>query len=501
MNVEFVSYGLMKRLFLTFFLMSSTWMMAQTTDESSKPNNPIQYYAESMLKLGVLRHAPFSFYVKNLETDECVADVNGDMSMPAASTMKLVTTAAAIKILGSNYHFETQIAYSGEIDTINCTLNGNLYVIGGGDPTLGSKYYTDPEFKREFLEIWAEKVYEAGIHHINGRVIVDGSIYKYQGVPSGWSWSDLGNYYGAGPSGIVIFDNLIELHYNTGANVGDSTYIDCMEPYIPNVQWKNNVTSAKSSRDNAYVFGAPYSNYWYIDGSLPMNSEDFVVKAAMPDPEMIMAVEFDQMLEQHGVHVKYYPSTNRLLSLDSSYKKLKTTTIHTHKSPSLLSIINLTNRYSVNLFAEQILCQLSVKRYGYGSTYNGALVASAYWKSKIDASALFMTDGSGLSRSNAVSAHFYTDMLDYMKSNSAFKNSLAIAGKSGTMSNMCRGTAAYGRVIGKSGTMTRMKAYAGYVNSKTGKKLSYAMIINNYNCYTSTVKKHFEKLMVKMAEY
>ena len=190
-----------------------------------------------------------------------------------------------------------------------------------------------------------------------------------------------------------------------------------------------------------------------------------------------------------------------MLILDTNYTKPLQKTIHTHYSPSLTSIINWTNERSVNLFAEHLLCQISVKRNGYGSTYNGTLITQAYWKSKFDASGLFMTDGSGLSRSNAVNSKFFIELLSYMKSSKLLKNSLAIAGKKGTMASIGRNTSASGRVIGKSGTMTRMKAYTGYVTTKTGKHLAYAMIINNYNCRTADVKKYFQALMIKMAEY
>ena len=127
-----------------------------------------------------------------------------------------------------------------------------------------------------------------------------------------------------------------------------------------------------------------------------------------------------------------------------------------------------------------------------------------YWSSKIGANALNMTDGSGLSRSNSVSAKFLVDMLVYMngtKSSGKLKESMALAGKRGTMSSMLRGTTGSGRVYGKSGTMTRMKSYAGYVDSKSGKKLAYAMIINNHHCSNTQVRKYFEQLMVKMSVY
>jgi D-alanyl-D-alanine carboxypeptidase/D-alanyl-D-alanine-endopeptidase (penicillin-binding protein 4) len=465
-------------------------------------HNPIQDYAVSMLSFSTLKHAPFSFYVKDLSSKKVIADVNSQMSIPAASTMKLVTTSTAIKILGTKYRFTTKLAYSGAIDTATQTLNGDLYIIGGGDPTLGSKYYNKSGHERDFLKKWADTLCAMGIQEINGRVIGDASIYAYQGVPGGWVWSDLGNYYGAGPSGLTIFDNMIKLHFNTGDSIGGQTSLTCIKPFIPNFQLRNTVKSTKSKKDNAYVYGAPFSNFWTVRGSIPFNNDDFVVKASMPDPEYICAIELDYELNQAGIKTKYQPKGYQQLLFDSTFVKPQLNVIYKHYSPSLTSIINLTNQRSVNLFAEHLLCQLAVKRNGYGSTYGGTLIVQAYWKAKLGVNnGLFMTDGSGLSRSNAVSADFLVSLLDYMKNSKTLKNSLAIAGKKGTMASIGRGTSAQGRVIGKSGTMTRMKAYTGYVNTKTGKKLGYAMIINNYSCYTSKVKKYFEKLMIKMADY
>lgn len=484
---------------LVFFIFISTIVNGQV---DTTIHNFIQDYAVSMLNFSTLKHAPFSFYVKDLNTDEVVANVNGKMSIPAASTMKLVTTATAIKILGTKYRFKTKIAYSGSIDTVTQTLNGDLYIIGGGDPTLGSKFYNKPDKEKDFLKRWADTLCAMGIQQINGRVIGDASLYAYQGVPGGWVWTDLGNYYGAGPSGLTIFDNTIKLHFNTGDSIGGKTTLTCIEPYVPNLYLRNTVKAAKSKRDNAYVYGAPYSNYWTVRGSLPVKRQDFVVKASMPDPEYVFAIELDYALNQAGISTKYKPTGYRQLLYDTSFVKPDLKIIYTHYSPSITSIINRTNQHSVNLFAEHLLCQISVKRSGYGSTYNGSLIAQAYWKSKLGSNnGLFMTDGSGLSRSNAVSAEFLVNLLAYMKTSNTLKKSLAIAGKKGTMASIGRGTSAQGKVIGKSGTMTRMKAYTGYVSTKTGKKLAYAMIINNYSCPTSKVKKYFQNLMVKMAVY
>ena len=470
------------------------------TQTSNKPINNIQTYAETIVSFSGLEHAPFSFYVKDLNSGKIVADYNGNLSLPAASTMKLVTTASAIKILGTKHRFKTKIAYTGSIDTNSRTLNGDLIIIGGGDPTIGSKYYSEKGAEDLVLEKWADSIKQLGIHHINGRVVADASSYRYQGVPNGWVWGDIGNYYGAGPNGLTIYDNMLKLYFET-KGIGTITKIVCMEPYIPNFSMSNQVKAAKSKRDNAYVFGAPYSFDWFVTGSIPANQSNFMVKASNPDPELTFAHVFNAILQHKGISVKYYPETQRQLAKKENYKSQERKILFTHLSPSLTGIINKTNQHSVNLLAEHLLCEISRHRSGYGSTYNGALIAKAYWNKKFDASGLIMTDGSGLSRSNAASAKFYVDLLAAMKGSTTFKNSLAVAGKKGTMRTIGRKTSASGRVIGKSGTMSKMKAYAGYVNSKTGKKLAYAMIINNYTCPTSKIKSYFESLMVKMAEY
>jgi D-alanyl-D-alanine carboxypeptidase/D-alanyl-D-alanine-endopeptidase (penicillin-binding protein 4) len=159
------------------------------------------------------------------------------------------------------------------------------------------------------------------------------------------------------------------------------------------------------------------------------------------------------------------------------------------------------NQKSINLFAEHLLCEISYKKSGYGSTYNGAQICSNYWSSKAG-TGLFMADGSGLSRSNAVSAMFLVELLTYMnkaEGAESFKNSLAIAGKKGTMSAMCIGSTAEGTAYGKSGSMTRIRSYAGYVDSNTGKKLAYGIIFNNFNGASSDVTKFCENILVELS--
>jgi D-alanyl-D-alanine carboxypeptidase/D-alanyl-D-alanine-endopeptidase (penicillin-binding protein 4) len=122
----------------------------------------------------------------------------------------------------------------------------------------------------------------------------------------------------------------------------------------------------------------------------------------------------------------------------------------------------------------------------------------------MNTSGLQINDGSGLSRNNAISSHHFTQFLSYMhKSKYAtdFKASLPIAGVTGTLRNVCKGQAGQNRVVAKSGSMTRIKSYAGYVTTKSDKKLAFAIIVNNNTCSSGTLKVRIEAVLNAMANY
>ena len=115
-----------------------------------------------------------------------------------------------------------------------------------------------------------------------------------------------------------------------------------------------------------------------------------------------------------------------------------------------------------------------------------------------------MNDGSGLSRSNAVSARHFVRILEYMNASSnaeTFRSTLPVAGTSGTLTYWCRGTRAQGNLMAKSGSMTRVKSHAGYVKSMSGRSLAFAIIVNNYNATSAQLKARIEKIMVAMANF
>jgi D-alanyl-D-alanine carboxypeptidase/D-alanyl-D-alanine-endopeptidase (penicillin-binding protein 4) len=170
----------------------------------------------------------------------------------------------------------------------------------------------------------------------------------------------------------------------------------------------------------------------------------------------------------------------------------------------IIDIVNKTNLYSVNLFAEGLLHLVGYQKNRYGSTNSGLSAVYKFWSGKIDLGGFSLKDGSGLSRKNAVSASHFCQLLKHVYYSSIyadFKGSLSVAGKSGTLKYVCRGQKGANKIFAKSGTLSNVKAYSGYVQTESGKNLAFAVIANNFTCSKSQIVKKMELIFNAMAAY
>ena len=166
----------------------------------------------------VNKNASITIQIIDLDNDSILAQGNEFTSLMCASTAKLFSTSCALKLLGNDYQAETRLYMDGFVDSSG-TLQGDLWIRGGGDVSLGSKYFNQEGEEFEFMNHWLDSLKAHGIQGINGRLIADASEFGYAGVPDGWDWSDMGNYYGVGASGINYFDNTLKYYFNTGKPV------------------------------------------------------------------------------------------------------------------------------------------------------------------------------------------------------------------------------------------------------------------------------------------
>src|SRR6056297_3037034 len=209
---------------------------------------------QELLEKPDYQHASAGIHIIDLKDGKEVYGYNSEMLMIPASTMKLVTSAAALEMLGPDYRFQTRIGYTG--NNVDGTLNGDLVILGGGDPALGSEYFMDHYFHPHFMDVWAEKIKSAGIANVKGDLILDLSVYDSEKIPSTWIWEDMGNYYGAGASALTVYDNLFRITFRSPPLPGQLTEITAIYPKVPGLEFQNEVLSPNINRDRAYVFGS-----------------------------------------------------------------------------------------------------------------------------------------------------------------------------------------------------------------------------------------------------
>jgi D-alanyl-D-alanine carboxypeptidase/D-alanyl-D-alanine-endopeptidase (penicillin-binding protein 4) len=472
-------------MFRTFFIISFVLLTLRTFSQERSLD---KFLADSSMS-----HASVSLCVANAENGETFYGYNSNKSLTPASVMKLITSAAALELLGPQYTFTTELGYTGTINRRSGKLTGNIVIRGGGDPALGSDYFAD--YYTDFLSVWVTEIKKLGIKKIEGRVITDDSYYDFQPVPAKWLWEDAGNYYGAGAYGLSVFDNTYEIHLKTSS---DSSQL-LIKEIVPNeckYEFSNWLTAAGTS-DEGYVFAAPYSTNGWLAGSVPVNMEDIVLKASIADPPRLLAKMINEKLEAADIIVSGEPTTTRLEQESISGKVVP---VSVTISPPLVKIIEVLNHESVNMYAEHLIKELGKKYKNTGSTAAGVeVIIDFLLNAGIETDGMFIEDGSGLSPVNSINSEELANLLFYMKKNgryfTEYLNSLPDAGKEGTLKNYFRDPAFDSRLKAKSGSMTRVRSYAGYFTTQSGKQMIFSIIVNNYSGSSNRIISYIEQII------
>lgn len=497
----------MKKIFLLLFclIICRSGLQAQTTKSAAKL--ALENEISALKKDPTLRNASWGLYVYNITTSQPEAELNSQLSLMPASAIKILTTATALALLGNDFRFETALQTTGIADTVTGILQGNLYLCGGGDPTLGSKRFDASVNADTVFSKFARALLKSGIRRVEGQLIGDESIFDDR-IPQSWAYEDIGNYYAPAVCGLSIYENMYRLYFDAGKTIGDSARLTDVEPEMPDMTFVNMVTTgAAGTGDQIYILGNPYTTLRILDGTLPVGKTHFDIDGALPDPAMACMQQFMSVIKRHGIEVTGGTTTlrkERWQGTPDTTSAADRRFIAKHLSPTLSQIIVHTNLKSINMFAEHILKMIGAKKTGTGSTQQGIAMIRQYWTSKgIDLKGFEMFDGSGLSRKNKITPQQLCRILAGFKNETAYKSfkaSLPVAGKNGGVGSMLKGTVAENNLCAKTGTMDDVRAYAGYVTNTTGEELAFAIIINNFTGPGVDIRKKCEKLMLLFAQ-
>lgn len=417
----------------------------------------------TMMTDPVLKNATWGFVVYDPKTKKIISSYNENTPLVPASTTKLLTTETAMSMLGENYRWNTQLEYSGSVDE-NGVLNGNLYIVGSGDPSLGTNKAGAWAY-RDIISDFKEGLSREGIKKVNGDIIIQTALFKgnISKLPENVVWLENNNYY---------------LPAGTTREINPAN-----EKLIVK-------KSAGFSTEKKFFYVSPYNNQMvYAD----KYEGEGILTTKLPDAPAYLANTFRTTLVKGGIPVTG-KVTPKMTDANPEGRKL----ISTYKSPTLGDIIYYTNQHSDNGLAEALLKTVGFQRLGDQTTESGRKVVTEHLKNEgFDMMGLNYMDGSGLSRSNNVTpisqVKFLTSLMDekYYKT---YFNSLPVGGQSGTLKRMFNGLG-NGQVFAKTGTLNRVKTLAGYMKTNTGKTLVFSLMVNNYAGSVDMVKKRMEKIL------
>ncbi len=446
----------------------------------------------------IFSSAGISITVKESGSGKLIAAHNPQLNLTPASTLKILTTATALEMFGPGFCFETTAAVSGKINT-DGVLSGDMYIVGGGDPTLGAQY--SGKSQTAFFEMILSELRRKGVKEIRGAVIGDESLYNTEIVPYKTPWEDMGNYYAAGVSALNFADNSYKLTFRTGS-AGGKTQIIGLEPAVPGLTFQNYLVAKSNDKDSAYLYGMPYCKERYIYGTVPAGRQSFSIKGDVPDPALFTVEMLVKFLESRGVTVTRGATTSRLLQQKGDYRRPSLDVLCKIKSDSLSAIIQVTNKRSYNFYAEALM-RLIASRFSTGASLQGGIAAiKRFWSDRgVKAADVLIYDGSGLTPANRVNSAFMVDVLQYMETRSRFResflNSLAVAGVDGTLKSFLANTSLQGKVKAKSGSFEGVLTYCGIVD-KNGQKYTFCIMVNAFTCPASDVKKAIEQFLLEL---
>lgn len=449
---------------------------------------------QSILSDSILKTAMVGVSIRNTENNKIVFEQNGSKSFTPASNLKLVTTAAALSILGPEYRFKTKLQYSGDINTTG-DFRGSLLVIGGGDPTLGSDKMFGVLNYQTLIQNWVAVIKSKGVKSFNGTLIIDQSHFEFNPIPNDYTWGDIGNYYGAGSFGFNLNDNQYNLLLKPGRLVGDTVSIVSIIPKDTSTRYVNNiVTGASGTGDKSILYSSPYNSFTFAQGTIPIGNP-YTVKGSIANPPYLFAQILIEEMKLQGI--VWNGEIKIIKQRESNLSKLQWNTLVEYQSPTIKEIATYTNLISNNLYAECMLKEIGFKVKGVGSSEVGASEVKKYlFRQGVDTIGLVLKDGSGMSPFNSISPNQLTLLLSKVMFSNNIMFCIPVAGKEGTVSHICKETG--GNVRVKSGTMNGTVCYSGYVKSNSGVVYAVSLLVNKHDAKKISVQRVLERVLLKV---
>lgn len=477
------------------FVLSVSCARTPAAVTPSRPD-PLQQLRDDItsatLAPGVQR-AVWGIVVQSLDRGERLYELNPRTLLVPASTAKLVSLAAAAEAVGWDFRFETTVRATAPI--VDGVIHGDLIVVGAGDPSIGGRAGTD-------LSGWAASLKAQGVRRLDGRVIGDDDGIEEPRPQLAWAWDDLGYSTGVLFGALNVAENRLEVTIAPAASTGGPATLS-VEPYAASRPLVNRtITGPTGSPQLLWPEQRPGEPSLTVAGSIPAGASPARLLVSAGNPTFWFAAVFRHALLTAGIDV-----TGEPFDVDDAVPpppRDGLTVLHTHRSATLAEIAQPLLKDSINLYGEAVL-RLNVPR-GTFPTNDAALEGLrsrlAAWG--IPPEGLQVIDGSGLSRRDVVAPEVLVAVLRRMydpSERSPWMTALPIAGRDGTLADRMRGTAADGNLRAKTGTMSNIRTLAGYVRTRDGETLAFAIMADNFEGPGGVAVNSIDRIAVRLAEF
>jgi len=468
-------------------------VVAPRTATTTRTLAELQARISEVLRKPELASAMVGIKVSSLETGEILFEENADKLLRPASNMKLYTVAAALDRLSPDYRFVTSVYAPARPDAAGI-VHGDLTIYGRGDPSIAARFNNGNYFKG--IDDLAARIVAAGVKRVEGDLVGDETYFTGPQYGAGWEWEDLQWWYGAEVSALTANDNALDLSVKPGAQVGAPAVITTGPP-DPLLRIVNRVTTAeKGTRRNLTVYRGLAADDLWISGSIALDDRGYSGGVGISRPALLFAYLLRSSLAQRGVTITGKTRTVAP-SISANTKNIEPTAptsieVTSMQSPPLSLIAAQTLKPSQNLYTELILRTLgkvvapptTAVNTDRTSEAAGIEVVKAFLReAAVSPPRLVLSDGSGLSRNDMVTAEATLQLLTYMHRHryaSVFRAALPIAGVDGTLRNRFKGTVAENNLRAKTGSLSSAASLSGYVTTAAGENLVFSIMVNNF---------------------
>lgn len=508
----------MRRFYSTITLILLLLQIAVVAQTSQKPEKKdLAKKIQGIIRQPGFSRAHWGIDVVDLESGKAIYALNPDHLFLPASNAKLLSTSAALALVGPDYRFRTTVETTGKVDT-NGRLLGDLVIVGRGDPNISGRvmpYQLKTERvspHTQILEQLADQVVQKGVKIIDGDLIGDDSYYAPERYGEGWAHDDLQWIDGAPVSALTFNDNVVFVKIQPGEKAGDKALVT-VDPQTSYYEVDNRIlTTAAGVARKVGIHRDSGSYKVVLWGGLPVDDSGMNEALAIEDPAEFTAQIFRSLLEARGITItgktrakhgdvaQFFDQAQPPAVILAAPAGTPTQVLAEHVSLPLIEDVRVTNKTSQNLHAELTL-RLIGQLKGIGGSFEGgaATLKQFLLQAGLKTNEFFVLDGSGLSRRDLITPGAMVQLLLYSSRQpwgAAFEQTLPVAGVDGSLAERFVNTPAGGLVHAKTGTLSHVNALSGYGQTSTGKRFIFSIFCNNHDLPSAKVVAAIDSIVV-----